>query len=92
VDMITLKPQRRINLQDIAEQAARAVTMMEQIRSAMLAPSARKSSPLFNLSQLAGLCGIEKGSVNHRMSKGDLPAGRLNAAGSRRACPRPPPR
>ena len=84
LDVITLKPHRRINLKDIADQAERAVLMMEQIRSAMLAPSARKSPPVFNLSQLAAMCGIEKGSVNHRMSKGDLPGGRLNAAGSRR--------
>ena len=84
LDVITLKPHRRINLQDIADQAERAVQMMEQIRSAMLAPSARKSPPVFNLSQLAAMCGIEKGSVNHRMGKGDLPCGRLNAAGSRR--------
>lgn len=58
--------------------------MMEQIRSAMLAPTARKASPRFNLSQLAGLCGIEKGSLSHRLSKGDLPAGKLNEAGTRR--------
>jgi chromosome partitioning protein len=31
------------------------MAMMEQIRSAMLAPSARKSAPVFNLSQLAAL-------------------------------------
>ncbi len=84
MDVITLKPHRRINLKDIADQAERAVQMMEQIRSAMLAPSARKSPPVFNLSQLAAMCGIEKGSVNHRMGKADLPGGRLNAAGSRR--------
>ncbi|MCA6215793.1 AAA family ATPase [Ideonella sp. B7] len=58
--------------------------MMAQIRTAMLAPTARKTPPVFNLSQLAGLCGIEKGSLSHRLSKGDLPAGRLNEAGSRR--------
>ncbi|HSI49699.1 MAG TPA: AAA family ATPase [Ideonella sp.] len=58
--------------------------MMVQIRSAMLAPTARKSPPIFNLSQLAAQCGIEKGSLSHRLSKGDLPAGQLNASGSRR--------
>lgn len=84
MDGFTLRPQRRINLQDIAQQAERAVAMMEQIRSAMLAPSARKSAPVFNLSQVAAMCGMEKGSFNHRMSKGDLPVGRLNPAGSRR--------
>jgi chromosome partitioning protein len=84
LDKIELKPPRPIGLQDIADQAERAVTMMSQIRSAMLAPTARKSSPVFNLSQLAALCGIEKGSLSHRMSRGDLPGGKLNESGSRR--------
>ncbi|MDE2398137.1 MAG: tetraacyldisaccharide 4'-kinase, partial [Burkholderiales bacterium] len=58
--------------------------MMGQIRTAMLAPTARKAPPVFNLSQLSSLLGVEKGSVAHRMSRGDLPAGKLNPAGSRR--------
>ncbi|MBK9363083.1 MAG: AAA family ATPase [Rubrivivax sp.] len=73
-----------INLADIAQQAERAMAMMEQIRAAMLAPSARKTPPTFNLSQLAAALDVEKGSISHRMTKGDLPAGRLNAKGSRR--------
>lgn len=73
-----------ITLTDIADQAERAVTMMEQIRKVMLAPSAKKASPIFNLSQLAALCGTEKGSMNHRMTRGDLPTGVLNESGSRR--------
>lgn len=84
MDRISFKPPQAISLADIAEQAERAAMMMGQIRTAMLAPTARKSSPIFNLSQLATMCGIEKGSVSHRMSRGDLPAGRLNQAGSRR--------
>jgi chromosome partitioning protein len=84
LDPFTVIQPRRITLQDIADQADRAVAMMEQIRAAMLSPTARKSPPVFNLSQLAALCGIEKGSVNHRMSRGDLPTGQLNPAGSRR--------
>ena len=73
-----------ITLTDIANQAERAVAMMEQIRKVMLAPSARKVSPVFNLSQLAAMCGTEKGSLTHRMSRGDLPMGVLNESGSRR--------
>ena len=73
-----------ITLEDIADQAERAVTMMEQIRKVMLAPTARKLAPTFNLSQLAALCGIEKGSLSHRMTRGDLPTGVLNQAGTRR--------
>jgi chromosome partitioning protein len=84
LEPITIRPPKPITLADIAEQAERAVAMMVEIRSAMLAPTARKSSPIFNLSQLAAMCGIEKGSLSHRMSRGDLPCGRLNQSGSRR--------
>ena len=84
LDKITFKPPRAISLLDIANQAERAAVMMDQIRSAMLAPTARKVAPLYNLSQLSALCGIEKGSISHRMTKGDLPPGRLNDARSRR--------
>lgn len=84
MEQLTLKVPNPIRLADVAEQASRAVDMMEQIRTAMLAPTARKSSPTINLSQLAALLGIEKGSLTHRMTRGDLPAGRLNDAGSRR--------
>lgn len=79
-----LQHTKPISLADIASQAERAMAMMEQIRAAMLAPSARKSAPTFSLSQLAAALDIEKGSLSHRLSKGDLPPGRLNASGSRR--------
>lgn len=81
---LSIAPRKPISLIDVSQQADRALAMMEQIRTAMLAPSARKSPPVFNLSQLAALCGLEKGSVSHRLTRGDLPAGRLNEAGSRR--------
>lgn len=84
MDNLSFKLPPRINLKDVADQAERAAVMMEQIRTAMLAPSQRKLPPVYNLSQLAAMCGIEKGSLTHRMSKGDLPAGKLNDAGSRR--------
>lgn len=73
-----------ISLADITQQAERAMAMMTQIRAAMLAPEARKVAPHFSLSQLAALLDVEKGSVSHRMGKGDLPSGQLNASGSRR--------
>jgi len=84
LDRIAFKSPAPISLADIADQAERAVAMMAQIRTAMLAPTARKLPPIFNLSQLAALCGIEKGSLSHRLGKSDLPAGKLNEAGSRR--------
>ena len=84
MDHMTIKPPRPIPLDGIRDQADRAVAMMGEIRTAMLAPTARKAPPVFNLSQLAAMLGIEKGSLSHRLSRGDLPTGRLNDAGSRR--------
>lgn len=84
MNKIAVKHPASITLVDIAEQAERAVAMMEEIRKVMLAPSARKIAPIFNLSQLSALCGVEKGSLSHRMTRGDLPTGTLNESGSRR--------
>ncbi|HQX05834.1 MAG TPA: AAA family ATPase [Zoogloea sp.] len=84
--MATAKSIRKplINLQDIAEQAALSAEMMDQVRAVMLNPTSRKQDLIINLSQLAGYCGVEKGTIVHRMTKGDLPPGNLNTTGSRR--------
>ena len=74
----------KIHISDIVDQAERAAQMVNQIRSRMLAPNAVKSPPVFSLTQLATLCGIDKGQVSYRIGKGDLPAGQLNDKGSRR--------
>lgn len=73
-----------INLNDIANQAALSAEMMDQVRAAMLNPTSRKKELSIHLSQLATHCGVEKGSIVHRMAKGDLPLGNLNTTGSRR--------
>jgi len=71
-------------LEDIAEQASLSAEMMDQVRAAMLNPTSRKKELTIHLSQLATYCGVEKGSLMHRMAKGDLPQGNLNTTGSRR--------
>lgn len=81
---LTIKSPAPIGLADIAEQAAHSVEMMSQIRAAMLSPTTRKAAPVWNLSQLAQLLNVEKGSLTHRMSRGDLPQGALNEVGNRR--------
>ena len=81
---LTIKSPAPIGLAEIAEQAAHSVEMMSRIRAAMLSPTTRKASPVWNLSQLASLLNIEKGSLTHRMSRGDLPQGALNEVGNRR--------
>lgn len=84
LDRIAFKPPVSISLSDISAQAAKATSMMEDIRAAMLNPTSRKAAPIFNLTQLAAMCGLEKGSFTHRMAKGGLPSGTLNPSGSRR--------
>jgi chromosome partitioning protein len=73
-----------ISLKDIQAQAELSADMMDQVRTAMLNPTSRKKDLAINLSQLAGYCGVEKGTLIHRAKKGDLPEGRLNNSGSRR--------
>ena len=73
-----------ITIQDIVDQAARATDIVSQVRGRMLAPNARKIPPVFNASQLAALCEVDKSQITYRTSKGDLPAGTVNATGSRR--------
>ncbi|MFC7513665.1 AAA family ATPase [Herbaspirillum sp. GCM10030257] len=80
----TVTNAQKIHISDIVDQAERAAQMVNQIRSRMLAPNANKNPPVFSLTQLASLCGIDKGQVAYRISKGDLPAGQLNDKGSRR--------
>ena len=63
---------------DIAELEAvseHAANVVQQVRSAMLAPSARKTPPVFNSAQMAELCGVDKARVNYLAKKGDLPSG-----------------
>ena len=75
---------QRISISDLVDQADRALKMVADVRSRMLAPQAKKVAPTFSVSQLAALCGIDKGQVTYRIGKGDLPSGHMNAAGSRR--------
>lgn len=77
-------PHQKITIAAVVEQADRAVKMVSDVRSRMLAPQAKKVPPVFSMTQLAALCGIDKGQLSYRITKGDLPPGTLNATGSRR--------
>jgi len=75
---------RKISISDVVVQADRAVQMISDVRSSMLAPTDVKLAPVFSLTQVAALCGIEKGQLAYRIAKEELPAGQLNEKGSRR--------
>jgi chromosome partitioning protein len=68
----------------IAALAEGAATMVEQIRLRLLAPEARKVAPAFSTAQLATVCGLDKSQVAYRLTKGDLPPGRLTPSGAKR--------
>ncbi len=77
-------PRQTINMQKIAALATRAGSMVEQIRGMLLAPEARKIPPTYSTAQLAALCGVDKAHVAYRITKEDLPAGRLTPSGGKR--------
>jgi chromosome partitioning protein len=81
---ISVPIKKKISISDVVVQADRAVQMISDVRSSMLAPTDVKLAPVFSLTQVAALCGIEKGQLAYRLAKEELPAGQLNEKGSRR--------
>ena len=84
VPSLSMLPRARIDMHRIEALATRASSMVEQIRGRLLAPEARKIPPLYSAAQVAALCGVDKAHVNYRISKGDLPSGRLTPTGGKR--------
>lgn len=67
-----------MNMNDIVQQASRASEMVSVIRSTMLAPTTRKVSPTYNQTEVAVLCGLDRGPFAYRMKNADpasLPQG-----------------
>lgn len=73
-----------IGMPRIAALAKRAAVVVEQVRGRLLAPESKKRSPGFSTAQLAALCGVDKAHITYRITKDDLPAGKLSATGAKR--------
>ena len=86
VSTVSLPPgaSEPVTMRRIQGIAARATSMVEQIRGRLLAPEARKVSPTYATAQVAALCGVDKAHVNYRLTKGDLPQGQLTPNGGKR--------
>lgn len=69
-----------INLAVLDEIAERATGVVQQVRSNMLAPEARKKPVTFNSAELAELCGIEKSQIAYTAKKRNLPPGTKDGA------------
>jgi len=82
---ILVEGREQVELADIGLQAERAKKILAKIRKAMLAPNAQKESPQFSPAQLGALVNLDTRQIDYRAKKGGpLPAGGLNAAGTRR--------
>lgn len=75
----------RIDMRRIAALAGVASSMVEQVRSRLLAPDTRKVAPTYSTAQLANLCGVDKSHIGYRVTKDDLPKGHLSPTGAKRA-------
>lgn len=73
-----------IDMNRVTALAERAAGMVEEIRGRLLAPEARKLAPSYSASQLAAVCGVDKAHVAYRITKNDLPTGKLTPTGGRR--------
>jgi len=64
-----------IGLEHLEALTASAHQVVADVRSSMLAPEIRKKPPVFNSTQLAELCHIDKSRVQYLIKKGELPPG-----------------
>jgi chromosome partitioning protein len=76
--------QQPILIDHFADIARRCGKVVDRVRSAMLAPTAVKTAPLFHTAQLGAIVGLDTKQVDYRAKKGDLPSGTINPAAHRR--------
>lgn len=82
---ILVEGREQVELADIGLQAERAKKILAKVRKAMLAPNVQKEAPHFSPAQLGSLVNLDTRQIDYRAKKGGtLPAGGLNAAGTRR--------
>lgn len=83
---LEMRPDRRptaYTIDYIDGMAERVKAVVNDVRTQVYKPSAQKAAPVFSLTQVAHLCGVEKSAISHRLSKSEdfLPKGTLiNAA------------
>ncbi|NTY41127.1 ParA family protein [Burkholderia diffusa] len=77
---------RRVNLSDLSQFAARLEMKTKDLREEILAPRPRKSPPVFTTSELAELCGLERNKMQYHYNRetNPLPAGEPQGNGRSR--------
>jgi chromosome partitioning protein len=69
----SIKPS--LDIETLKTLAAHSNAVVKQVRTSMLAPTARKSAPTYNTTQMASLCGLDLSRVRYNSKKGELPSG-----------------
>ena len=80
------KLDRRISIQDMGKFSDKLLILMNDIREQMLSPRPRKKAPTYSISEVAGLCGVDRTRINYVLGKNDslLPKGTLQGSGKSR--------
>ena len=79
---LTMPIHAELDIESLRTLASAALNVVQQVRSTMLAPTAKKATPVFTAPELAELCGVEVRKILYEAKKGVLPSG--DADGSRR--------
>lgn len=66
-----------ISIEAFMEISTRCAKVVDRVRNAMLAPTAKKEAPFFQSAQLGELVGLDTKQVDYRAKKGDLPSGQV---------------
>lgn len=74
----------RFSINELGDLSKTAEAVLEGVRSRMLSPHPRKTSPHYTGAQLAELCGIDSKQIPYLASRGDLPPGCVEGRGKRR--------
>lgn len=74
---------KQVSIDDLVAQSERAFEILMQVRGLMLSPDSEKKAPTFSAAAVATMCGLDKHQLHYRLSKADLPGGRLGK-GNRR--------
>ena len=84
--MAILEPSaQRFSLAALETLSESANTLLEGLRNKMLEPHPRKKAPTCTGAQLSVLCGIDPTQVPYLAKRGDLPPGKHEGVGKRRA-------
>src|SRR6516165_9460893 len=83
VEALRLVARQPITLDSFMEIEARCQKLVDRVRAALLAPTARKTAPTFGTAQMMAIQGLDAKQVDYRAKKGGLPGGSVPSSSRR---------